>query len=54
MYFLNENEFLKHYDKIYVFNKTFVQTILLKRYYDELTKHLRTNKIVELFICKYY
>ena len=55
MYFLNENEFLKHHDKIYVFNETFVQTILLKRYYDdELTKHLKANKTVELFIHKYY
>ena len=50
MYFLNENEFLKHHDKNYVFNKTFVQAIFLKRYHDdELTKHLKTNKIVELF-----
>ena len=55
MYFLNKNEFLKHYDKIYMLNKTFVQTILLKHYHnDKLTKHLKINKTIKLLICKYY
>ena len=55
LYFLDKNEFLRHHDKIYVFNKTFVHAVLLKRYYDdELTKHLKTNKTVELFARKYY
>ena len=55
MYFLNENKLLKHCDKIYVFDEAFVQAVLLKRHHDdELTKHLKTNKIVELFVRKYY
>ena len=55
LYFLNKNEHLKHHHKIYMFNKTFVHAVLLKRYYDdELTKHLKTNKTVELLARKYY
>ena len=55
LYFLNENEFLKHHDKIYVFNETFIHVILLKRYHDdELTEHLKTNKTIELPTRKYY
>ena len=55
MYFLNENEFLKYYDKIYVFDEIFVYTIFLKRYHDDkLTKHLKTNKTIKMFICQYY
>ena len=55
MYFLNENEFFKHYDKIYVFNEIFIQAAFLKCYHDdELTKRLKINKIVELFVRKYY
>ena len=55
LYFLNKNEFLRHHDKIYVFNKTFVHAVLLKRYHDdELTKHFETNKTVELLARKYY
>ena len=55
MYFLNENEFLKHHDKIYVFDETFVQVVFLKRYHDDkLTKHLKANKTIKLFTRKYY
>ena len=55
MYFLNENELLKHHDKIYVFDETFVQAIFSKRYHDDkLTKHFKTDKIVELLARKYY
>ena len=55
LYFLNKNELLRHYDKIYVFDKTSVHAVLLKRYYDdELTKHFETNKTVELLARKYY
>ena len=32
---LNKNKFLKHYDQIYVFDKTFVQVTFLKRYSEE-------------------
>ena len=55
LYFLDKNELLKYYDKIYVFDKTFVHVVLLKRYHDdELTKHLKANKKVKLFARKYY
>ena len=55
MYFLNENEFLKHHDKIYMFDETFIQTIFSTRYRDDkLIKHLKINKTVKLFVCKYY
>ena len=55
LYFLNKNGLLRHHDKIYVFNETFVHVVLLKRYYDDkLTKHLKTNKTVELLARKYY
>ena len=55
MYFLDKNELLRHHNKVYVFDEVFVQVAFLKRYHDdELTKHLKADKIVELFICKYY
>ena len=54
IYFLNKNEFLKHHEKIYIYDKRFIETIFLKHYYnDKLTQHLKANKIVKLFICKY-
>ena len=54
MYFLDENKFLKHYDKSYMFDKTFIQAVFLKRYHDDkLTKHLKTDKTVELLVRKY-
>ena len=55
LYFLNKNELLKHHDKIYIFDKTFVYVVLLKRYHDDkLTKHLKANKTVKLLARKYY
>ena len=55
LYFLDKNELLRHHDKIYVFNEAFVHAVLLKRYYDdELTKHLKADKTVELLTRKYY
>ena len=55
LYFLNKNEFLRHHNKIYVFDKTFVHVVLLKRYHDdELTKHLKANKTIKLLARKYY
>ena len=55
LYFLNKNELLKHHDKIYMFDKTFIHAVLLKRYHDdELTKHLKINKTVKLLARKYY
>ena len=55
LYFLNKNELLRHHNKIYVFDETFVHAVLLKRYHDdELTKHFETNKTVELLARKYY
>ena len=38
LYFLNKNELLRHHNKIYIFDETFVHVVLLKRYHDnELT-----------------
>ena len=55
LYFLDKNEFLRHHDKIYVFNEAFVHVVLLKRYHDdELTKHFKTNKTIKLLAHKYY
>ena len=55
LYFLNKNELLRHHDKIYVFDETFVHAVLLKRYHDdELTKHLKADKTIELLARKYY
>ena len=55
LYFLNKNEFLRHHDKIYVFDEAFVHAVLLKRYYDdELMKHFEANKTVKLLARKYY
>ena len=46
---------MRHHDKIYVSDETFVHAVLLKRYHDdELTKHFETNKTVELLARKYY
>ena len=53
MYFLDKNELLKHYDKIFVFDKTSVQTAFLKRYHvEKLIKYLKTNKTIELLVRK--
>ena len=55
LYFLNKNELLKCHDKIYVFDETFFHAVLLKRYHDdELTKHFKADKTVELLARKYY
>ena len=55
LYFLNKNELLKHYDKIYMFDETFIYVVLLKRYHDDkLTKYLKANKTKKLFARKYY
>ena len=38
-----------------MFNKTFIQTVFLKRYHDDkLTKHLKANKTVKLLARKHY
>ena len=55
LYFLDKNELLRHHDKIYVFDEAFVYTVLLKRYHDdELTKHFKADKTIELLARKYY
>ena len=55
LYFLDKNELLRHYDKIYMFVKAFIHAVLLKRYHDdELTKHLKVNTTVELLARRYY
>ena len=55
LYFLNKNELLKYHHKIYVFDEASIHAVLLKRYHDdELTKHLKANKTVELLAHKYY
>ena len=35
LYSLDKNEFLRHHDKIYVFDKVFVHAVLLRRYHDD-------------------